>query len=66
MTSRKQPILVGLQAASRQSKFFHLDRGDLDLIVEVLNYKPGGEPGLYAEALIRLIERLKEYDVYID
>ena len=37
--------------------FFHLDRRDLDYIVEVLNQKP--RPNLYAEPLIRLIERLK-------
>jgi hypothetical protein len=54
----KQPVLVGLQVAFPQSRFFHLDRGDLDFIVETLNQKP--QPALYAEALIRLMEKLKE------
>ena len=39
--------------------FFHLDRRDLDQIVETLNQKPQGGTSPYAEALIRLIERLK-------
>jgi len=38
--------------------FFHLDRRDLDHILDVLNRKP--QPTLYGEPLIRLIERLKE------
>jgi hypothetical protein len=59
MTPRKQPVLVSLQTAAPKSQFFHLDRSDLDYIVEKLNERPGGEPGLYAEALIRLMERLK-------
>lgn len=59
MTRRKQSVLVGLYVAFPQAEFFHLDRRDLDRIVEVLNYRPGGKPGLYAEALIRLMERLK-------
>jgi hypothetical protein len=58
--SRKQSVLVGLQAASPQSRFFHLDRGDLDYIVEMLNRKPQGGTSPYADALIRLMERLKE------
>ena len=59
MTRRKQPALVGLQVAYPQSKFFHLDRGDLDQIVETLNWKPRGGLSLYAEPLIRLMRRLE-------
>ena len=57
---RKQPVLVGLQAASRQSRFFHLDRGDLDKILGVLNRKPQGGPSPLTEALIGLMKRLEE------
>lgn len=57
---RKRSVLVDLQVASPQATFFHLDRRDLDHIVNTLNQKPRGEPTLYAEALIRLVERLKE------
>jgi hypothetical protein len=57
---RKQPVLLGLQAACPQSLFFHLDRGDLDRILEVLNWKPQGRPSLYAGPLIHLMGRLKE------
>jgi hypothetical protein len=60
MTRRKQPVLVGLQAAFPQAKFFNLDRRDLDHIIEKLNQYPRGEPSLYAEPLIRLMERLKK------
>src|SRR5271157_722649 len=55
--ARKQPVLVDLQEHFPQARFFHLDRRDLDHIVETLNRKPRGA---YAEALSRLIERLKE------
>ena len=58
--TRKQPGLVGLQAAFPRAGFFHLDRRDLDHIVETLNQKPRGGTSPYAEALIRLMERLKE------
>jgi hypothetical protein len=58
--ARKQPVLVGLQEAFPQSKFFQLDRGDLDRIVDVLNWKPQGQRSLYSEPLIRLMERLKK------
>ena len=59
MARRRQPVLASLEVAFRESKFFHLDRSDLDRIVETLNERPRGEPTLYAEALIRLIMRLK-------
>ncbi len=55
----KQPVLVGLQAAFPQSKFFHLDRSDLDYIVKTLNWKPQGGVSLYGEPLIGLMEKLK-------
>src|SRR5271165_5537170 len=58
--ARKQPVLVDLQEAFPQARFFHLDRRDLDHIVDVLNQKPRGGTSPYAEALIRLMERLKE------
>ena len=57
--ARKQPVLVDLQEAFPQARFFHLDRRDLDHIVETLNQKPRGGTSPYAEALIRLMERLK-------
>lgn len=60
MTRNKQSVLLDLRIAFPKAKFFHLDRRDLDYIVETLNEKPGGEPTLYAEALSRLLERLKE------
>lgn len=59
--ARKQPVLVGLQLAFPQSMFFHLDRGDLNHIVDVLNQKPQGGRSLYGEPLARLMERLKEH-----
>jgi hypothetical protein len=59
MPRRKQSVLVGLHVASPQSMFFHLDRSDLDRILDVLNWKPQGGPSLYGEPLIRLVERLK-------
>ena len=37
MTRRKQAVLVGLQVAFPRARFFHLDRRDLDHIVDVLN-----------------------------
>jgi hypothetical protein len=58
MTRRKQSALVGLQAAAPTSQFFHLNRGDLDHILETLNR---GKTWLYSEPLIRLMERLKDY-----
>ena len=58
--TRKQPVLVGLQEAFPQARFFHLDRRDLDSIVETLNQKPRGGTSPYAEALTRLMERLEE------
>jgi hypothetical protein len=58
---RKQPVLVGLQEAFPQARFFHLDRRDLDYIVNVLNWKPPGGRSLYGEPLVRLMERLKEH-----
>jgi hypothetical protein len=61
MTPRKQSGLVGLRADFPNARFFNLDRGDLGHIVDVLNEKGNGQPTFYAEALIRLIERLKEY-----
>lgn len=57
MSRRKQSALVGLQVAAPRSEFFHLDRSDLDRIINVLNLGPRW---LYAEPLIRLMERLKE------
>ena len=60
MTRKKQPGLVGLQVAFPQARFFHLDRRDLDYIVDVLNRKPQGGLSPYAEALTRLMERLKQ------
>jgi hypothetical protein len=56
----KQPVLVDLQVAFPRARFFHLDRRDLDHIVDVLNWKPQGGRTLYGEPLIRLMERLKE------
>ena len=64
--ARKQTVLLGLQVAFPQSRFFHLDRGDLDHIVDVLNEKGLGkydaQPTTLSLALIRLIERLKKCD----
>jgi hypothetical protein len=60
MTRRKQPALVGLQVAFPQSKFFHLDRSDLEYIRDVLNRKPQGGRPLYGEPLTRLMKRLEE------
>jgi hypothetical protein len=60
MTRRRQPALVGLHTFFPQSKFFHLDRTDLDRILDVLNWKPQGGLSLYGEPLIRLMKRLKE------
>lgn len=57
MARRTKPVLVGLQAAAPRSQFFHLDRGDLDHIVETLNR---GKTWLYSAPLIRLMERLKD------
>jgi endogenous inhibitor of DNA gyrase (YacG/DUF329 family) len=57
MTRRKQSALVGLQEFFPHSQFFHLDRGDLNRILEVLNLGPRW---LYAEPLIRLMKRLEE------
>ena len=59
MMRRKQPVLVGLQVDFPQSRFFHLDRRDLDHIVKTLNWKPRGGLSLYAEPLIGLMEKLK-------
>src|ERR1039457_4041629 len=56
----KQPVLVGLHVPFPQSRFFHLDRGDLEYISDVLNWKPQGGTSLYGEPLIHLMERLKE------
>lgn len=58
--ARKQPVLVDLQVAFPRARFFHLDRRDLDHVVDVLNWKPQGRRTLYGEPLIRLMERLKE------
>jgi hypothetical protein len=58
MVRRKQPVLVGLEVDFPQARFFHLDRRDLDHIVEVLNRKPQGGLSPYAEALTCLMERL--------
>lgn len=60
MARRKQPALVDLRKAFPRAGFFHLDRRDLDHIVDVLNQKLRGGTWPYAEALIRLIERLKD------
>jgi hypothetical protein len=57
--ARKQPVLIGLQEAFPKARFFHLDRTDLDYLVEVLNRKPQGGVSPYAEELIPLMERLK-------
>lgn len=59
MARRKQPVLVDLQVAFPQARFFHLDRRDLDHIVETLNWKPRGGLSLYGEPLIGLMEKLK-------
>ena len=59
MTRTKQPVLVGLPVVELGARFFGLDRRDLDHIVEVLNEKGHGRPTAYAEALVRLVERLK-------
>jgi hypothetical protein len=59
MTRREQPVLVGLQVDFPQSRFFRLDRTDLDRIVKTLNWKPRGGLSLYAEPLIGLMEKLK-------
>lgn len=61
MARRKRSALVGLHAALPQARFFHLDRRDLDRIIEILNRYPRGYRSLYAEPLIRLMERLKGY-----
>jgi hypothetical protein len=64
--ARKQSVLVGLQVAFPQARFFHLDRRDLDHIVDVLNEKGLGkydaQPTTLSLALSRLIERLKKCD----
>jgi len=60
MTRRKQSVLVDLQEAFPRAEFFHLDRRDLEHIVDVLNQKARGGTWPYAEALIRLMDRLKE------
>jgi hypothetical protein len=57
MIHRRQPVLVSLQAAYPQSEFFHLDRSDLDLIIETLNR---GKDWPYSAPLICLMERLKD------
>src|ERR1017187_5740917 len=57
--ARKQPVIVGLHRVFPQARFFHLDRTDLDHIVEVLNWKPKGGVSLYGEPLTRLMERLR-------
>lgn len=65
MTRRKQPVLVGLPAVKPGATFFGLDRRDLERVVDQLNEKRKGsdgqnEPTPEAQALIRLIGRLKE------
>jgi hypothetical protein len=60
MTRKKQPVLFGLQVAFPRSRFFHLDRGDLEYIRDVLNWKPQRGVSLYGEPLIRLMKRLEE------
>lgn len=52
-------MLVGLQTAYPEARFFHLDRSDLDCIVETLNWQPDGGVSLYREPLAQLMERLR-------
>lgn len=49
----------GFTSIFPESRFFYLDRRDLDHILDVLNWKPKGGMSPYREELIRLLEKLK-------